>query len=195
MTSITQRVVDNARGKGVKVIGRAGWGNTSTIYQWRRRFRKHAPNPSDTLWFHITVTRREGIRKDMRTLHRIGMQRFGSGVSYNFCIDMKTGEVGLGQALDAKGTHTVNNKRIDGYSYDQNRVSHAIAFIGMPGDELSPAAIKSAAKLIASMTEERALTQDPDFNPHSMVAWKDCPTDAVRRKIPVIVELAQKYIR
>lgn len=192
MATITTRVVRNARRRGVKVIGRTGWGNTSLVYATRRRTRPHKRMPSDTLWQHITVTNRKGIRYDMRTLHKIGMERFGSGVSYNFAIDMKTGEVGVGQALDAKGTHTVNNKNIPNYSYDQNFVAHAFAFIGMPGDEPSEAAIQAAANLFAAMIDEGALTADPDYNPHSMVAYKDCPTDAAREVMPRIKKLALK---
>lgn len=195
MPTITQRVVRNARKRGVKIVDRVQWGNTSRVYQTRRRTRPHKAMPSDTLWQHITVTRRKGIRYDMRTLHKIGMERFGSGVSYNFGIDMVTGEIGVGQALDAKGTHTVNNKNIDNYSYDQNFVSHAFAFIGMPGDEPSERAIQAAAKLFAAMIDEGALTKDPDYNPHSMVAWKDCPTDAAREVMPRIKRLALNYAK
>lgn len=195
MATITTRVVRNARRRGVTVIGRTGWGNTSLVYSRRRRTRPHKHAPSDTLWQHITVTNRKGIRYDMRTLHRIGMERFGSGVSYNFCIDMKTGEVGVGQALDAKGTHTVNNKNIPNYSYDQNFVSLAFAFIGMPGDKPSDKAIDAAANLFAALIDEGALTEDPDYNPHSMVAYKDCPTDAVRKVMSEIKSLALQRAR
>lgn len=195
MPTITQRVVRNARKRGVKVVDRIQWGNTSTIYQKRRRTRPHKSMPSDTLWQHITVTKRKGIRYDMRTLHKIGMERFGSGVSYNFGIDMVTGEIGVGQALDAKGTHTVNNKGIPNYSYDQNFVSHAFAFIGMPGDLISNKAIDAAAKLFAAMIDEGALTKDPDYNPHSMVAYKDCPTDAAREVMPLIKKKAKEYAK
>lgn len=191
MASITQRVCRRAKRYGVKIYSRRQWGCPNlSIYQWRRRYRKHAKLPSDTLWQHITVTRRYGIKTDMRMLHQIGMSRFGSGVSYNFAIDMVTGEVGLGQALDAKGTHTLNNKGIKGYSYDQNLVSHAIAFIGMPGDKPSEKAVKAAGLLFKAMREEGALTDQPDYNPHSMVAAKDCPTDAVRSVMPSIKRIA-----
>lgn len=190
MATITQRVVKRARRKGVTVVSRRGWKNISPVYEWRRRFRKHKPNPADTLWCHISVTHREEIRKAMRTLHKIGMERFGSGVSYNFGIDMVTGEVGLGQALDAKGTHTVNDKKIPGYSHDQNYVSHAICFIGMPGDKPTPRAIAAAGLLVQAMIEEGALTSGFDFNPHSMAAFKDCPTDNVRAVMPDIQTIA-----
>lgn len=190
--SLTTRVVRNARKKGVKVIGRKGWGNTSRVYQTRRRTRPHKPGPAGTLWQHISVTNRKGIRYDMRTLHKIGMERFGSGVSYNFGIDIVTGEVGVGQALDAKGTHTVNNKGVSGYSYDQNFVAHAFCFIGMPGQKPSDRAIDAAGRLMAAMIEEGALRPvgHLDYNPHSLVAYKDCPTEFMRDVMPQIKRIA-----
>lgn len=192
--SLTKRVVRNARKKGVKVIGRKGWGNVSRVYQTRRRTRPHKPGPAGTLWQHISVTNRKGIRYDMRTLHKIGMERFGSGVSYNFGIDIVTGEVGVGQALDAKGTHTVNNKNIPGYSYDQNFVAHALVYIGMPGQKPSDRAKLAAAKLIAAMIEEGALHETFDYNPHSMVAYKDCPTGPMRDTMPQVKRSALHWV-
>lgn len=192
MPTVTQRVVKRARSKGVTVVARKGWGNKSPVYEWRRQFRKHHALPSDTLWCHITVTHRQGIRKDMRLLHEIGMSRFGSGVSYNVAIDMQTGEIGLGQAFDAKGTHTVMNKPHEGYSFDQNAVSHAIAFIGMPGDSPTPRAIAAAGLFIQAMIEEGVLTNSFDFNPHSFAAFKDCPTDNVRAIMPDLYKIATK---
>jgi hypothetical protein len=131
----------------------------------------------------------------MRTLHRIGMERFQSGVSYNFAVHMHSGWVGGGQALDAKGTHTINDKDIPGYSHDQNAVSHAIAFIGMPGDVPSDKAVQAYATLTASLIRQGALTKGHDFNPHSMVAFKDCPTDAVRAVMPEIHRLALSQVK
>lgn len=195
MPTITQRVNRNAKRRGVRVIGRKGWLNTSRVYQTRRKTRPHMPPPSDTVWQHITVTRRTKIRPDMRLLHKIGMERFQSGVSYNVAIDMVTGELGVGQALDASGTHTVMNKKVEGYTYNQNRVAFGIAFIGMPGDKLSSKAIHSAAKYIAALIDEGALNEGFDYNPHSMAAFKDCPTDAVRAEMPRIHKLALDYAK
>lgn len=180
--NITQRVIRNARSKGVTIVGRRGWRNISLVYAIRRKTRRHAllpEHPADTLWQHITVTPVEPIRPAMRRLHDIGMDRFGSGVSYNFAVHPVTGEVGLGQALDAKGTHTLNLKRIQGYSFDQNAVSLAVVVIGMPGVQMTDKAIHAQSLLIAAMIEEKALTFGHDYNPHRMVAAKDCPTDNI----------------
>ena len=186
MATITSRVVRNARQHGVTVFTRRQCRIFSPVYQWRRRFRRHAPLPSDTCWQHISVTNPARIKGDARILHRIGMERFGSGISYNFAVDMSDGKVAVGQSLDAKGTHTINDKRIAGYSFDQNLVSHAIVVVGMPGTKLSKAARRSIVMLLAAMVDEGALTPGFDYNPHSMVAAKDCPCDETRNEMEEI---------
>lgn len=190
---ITGRVVRNARRKGVTVYTRRQWGSKFPgIYAERRTLKPHfllPQTPADTLIHHITVTLDHGplssdFFTDMQTIERIGVERFYSGVSYNWVIDMETGEVGLGQDLDVKGTHTVNDKEVPGYSHDQNGVGLAIAFLGMPGQQLTRAAVNSCVQLTAAMIEEEALTETYDSVPHSLFAWKDCPTDAVRTMLP-----------
>lgn len=205
MPTPTQKFVRLAREQGLTVytrnIGRLGWGSRHPlVYSWRRKFRKHAPLPSDTLVQHITVTRDTGRRArnfkaDMRTIEGIGYERFKSGVSYNLCIDMVTGEIGLGQAFDAKGTHTVNDKNLKGFSYDQNLVAHAVSFIGMPGDELSTKAVRSTARCIAIMIKVGILTQHFDYVGHREFAYKSCPTDAVVERMPEILDLAHQYLK
>lgn len=194
MATITTRVIRNARRHGVTVYTRRQCRIFSPVYQWRRRFRRHAPMPSDTCWQHISVTNPARIKRDARILHRIGMERFGSGISYNFAVDMSDGKVALGQSLDAKGTHTINDKRISGYSYDQNLVSHAIVVVGMPGTQLSRAAERSIVKLLAAMVDEGALTKGFDYNPHSMVAAKDCPCNETRNRMDEIRQQVRKEV-
>lgn len=203
--TVTQRVVRNARKRGLTVLTRRQWGSRPSgypwplapdvlnVYGWRRRNKPHAPLPADTLVQHITVTFDSGrlvgdFRRDMQTIERIGFERFGSGFSYNWAIDMRTGMVGLGQSLDAKGTHTVNDKgyRPDEFSHDQNRVALAFACLGMPGDRLSAAAEHAIVQLAAAHVDERALTRGFDYLPHSVFAAKDCPTDAVRDRMDEI---------
>lgn len=198
MASITTRVVRNARRRGVKIRHRKYLGIAFSVYQWRRKFRKHKlcpKHPADTLWCHISVTHdKPTIKQDAWDLHTIGNERFGSGMSYNFAIDMGDGEIAVGQALDAAGTHTLNEKDIPNYSFNQNYVSHAIVFIGMPGRVPSAAAIESAGKLMAAMVEERALTRHFDFNPHFMVAFKECPTKQVAEKMPLMLKVMEREL-
>lgn len=196
MATITTRVVRNARRRGVKVYTRRQWGSRSaSTYAARRRLRP-ARQPADTVVQHITVTSdKADIKSAMRSLEAIGNARFSSGVSYNFGVHMRTGEVGLGQPLDAKGTHTINDKGVAGFSYDQNLVARAIAVIGMPGTPLSEKAEEAIAQLIAAMIEEGAVTPDPDYVPHSMFAAKDCPCDPTRNRMRAIRARALFLIR
>lgn len=188
MASITTRVVRNARRRGIKVYTRRQWGSrSSATYAWRRRNRKVKPGPADTVVQHITVTPgTDGIKVAMQKLEGIGNSRFGSGVSYNFGVHMTTGEVGVGQPLDAKGTHTLNDKGVPGYSADQNYVARAIAVIGMPETKLSAKAEESIATLLCAMMDEGAVTKSPDYDPHSKFAWKDCPCNATRNRMSAI---------
>jgi hypothetical protein len=192
--TVTQRVIRNARRRGVVVHGRKAWGTQhGWVYQWRRVNRR-AKSPADTVVQHITVTNRSGIKADARTVERIGWERFKSGVSYNWLVDMVTGEVALGQSLDAKGTHTVNDKNVPGYSYDQNLVARAIAVVGMPGDQLSEKAERAIVRLLAAMVDEGAVTRGFDYDPHSKFAYKDCPCDPTRTKMARIRAAVKKAL-
>jgi hypothetical protein len=195
--SITGRVVRRARRKGLTVLTRRQWGSQhGALYAKRRlwtrlgvwgKFRRKA----DTVVQHITVTFDSGVligdlKTDARTIERIGFERFGSGVSYNWLVDMRTGHVAVGQPLDAKGTHTVNDKRKPGFSRDQNLVARAIAVIGMPGTPLSDKAERSIVLLLEAMVLEGAITPTFDYLPHSFFTWKDCPCTPTRSRMPEI---------
>lgn len=200
MPSITRRFVKRARAYGVTVHDRRDWGNRSPVYAWRRINRRHAQipkRPTDTLVQHITVTHDDGptkadFRADMRELHAIGMSRFGTGVSYNLAWDMETGEIGLGQALDAAGAHTLNDKNVPNYSENLNYYALAIAAIGMPGKKPSNRAVENLARVVAALIDVGALTPGHDYVPHSLFAFKDCPTDAVRDVMPRVNKRARE---
>lgn len=173
------------RRRGFKIYSRRQWGSIrKDVYAQRRRTRPVRVDPADTLVQHITVTRPTGdFKADVRVVERIGWERFGSGVSYNYLINMETGEIAEGMPLDAKGTHTVNDKDVPGYSYDQNHAARAIAGVGMPD---TPFTVRAEAALIAlqrAMVKYRALTPTYDYKPHSFFAWKDCPCDALRNAL------------
>ena len=183
--NVNRRVIRNLRKRGVKVYTRRQWGTRRAgLYQERRKA-KPVRLPVDTLVQHITVTYPSGdLRKDARTVEDIGYARFLSGTSYNFLVDMKTGEVAIGQPLDAKGTHTVNYKGVPDYSYDLNAKALAIAVVGLPDTPLSHAAEVSLRRIMLALVEEGALTNTFDYDPHSMFASKDCPCEATRGRMP-----------
>lgn len=187
MATITTRVVRRAQQRGVVVLTRTQWGSRyAAVYAWRRIWKK-AKQPADTVVQHISVTNPSGdFKDDARTIERIGYERFKTGFSYNFAVDMATGHVAVGQPLDAKGAHTLNDKNVPGYSYDQNLVARAIVVVGMPGTPLSKAAELAITNLLAAMVEQGAITEGFDYVPHSMFAAKDCPCDPTRDRMPAI---------
>lgn len=195
-----------ARKRGAIVLSRRQWGSRyESTYAARRRKTKAGGfgrfvYKADTVVFHITVTHDTGLlvgdfKTDMQTVERIGYERFSSGFSYNLGIDMRTGMIGVGQPFDSKGTHTVNDKAVARYSKDQNLAARAIAFLGMPGDPLSDDAVEAAVDALVAMWEAGTITEDFDLVPHSMFAFKDCPTQAVRDKMPEIERRAKARIR
>lgn len=197
MTTITQRVVRDARKRGVTVLTHRQWGSTARAVYSSRRKRTKANEwgpftyKADTVVQHITVTppppRDKGaFAAACRLVERIGMDRFGCGVSYNWLVDMRTGTVAVGQPLDSKGVHTINDKNVKGFSKDQNLVARAIAVVGMPGTPLSDTAAESIAKLLSAMVAQGAITEGFDYVPHSLFAFKDCPCDPTRNRMPAI---------
>jgi hypothetical protein len=187
MTTITQKVVQRARSRyGLRVYERHEWGSrNASVYAYRRAHKPVSVTRADTLVQHITVTRPSGnFFRDCQVVERIGMDRFRSGVSYNFLVNMETGEIAVGQPLDAKGTHTLNDKGVSGFSFNQNLVARAIAVVGMPGTPLSAKAEAAIAGLQAAMMDVGALTDTYDYVPHSFFAFKDCPCDNTRANMP-----------
>ena len=206
MPTITSKTVRAARRRGLTVLTHRQWGSKCrALYAQRRRdtargrwgtFRRQA----DTVAQHITVTLDHGpllgdFKADVRRVEQIGVDRFGSGVSYNWLVDMRTGTVAVGQPLDSKGTHTVNEKGVAGYSYDQNLAARAIAVLGMPGDQLSAKAENAIVQLLAAMVETGAITEGFDYVPHSLFAAKDCPCGPTRDRMPEIREAVRDTLR
>jgi len=196
-TPKTDAFVAALRARGVVVLEHDDWGARQVdVYRRRLDTHRHALLPSkpvDTIWHHITVTFDHGplsgdFKADLRTVEGIGFQRFGSGISYNILVDANSPfpRVALGQFLEAKGTHTVNDKDVPGFSHDQNAVALGIAWIGMPGDALNAAAVEAIVQAEAALIEVGACTTTYDCVPHSLVAAKDCPTDELRDRLPQI---------
>jgi hypothetical protein len=164
------------------------------VYLTRREIRP-AHQPADTVVQHITVTKPSGdFAADVRTLERIGWERFRTGISYNWVVDMSDGTIGQGAYLDAQGAHTINDKGVHGYSYNQNEMARAIAVIGMPTTKLSWHAEESIVDILVAMWRVGAITSHPDYVPHSMFAYKDCPCEPTRTMMPAIYRKFQKRI-
>lgn len=192
------RIRRGMRRAGFKMYSRRQWGaRYHYVYGVRRDMKPVTADPADTVVQHITVTLDHGpltgqFFEDVRTVERIGFERFGSGISYNFVVDMKTGAVAEGMPLDAKGTHTINDKGVRGYSYDQNAVARAIAVLGMPEDELSYKAQLAITHLLWLLVKHGAVTEGFDYQPHSFFTAKDCPCDSTRNRMNNIRQRVQR---
>jgi hypothetical protein len=182
------RIRRYVRRAGFKMYSRRQWNAIyRDIYSYRRHYRPARVDPADTVVQHITVTKPSGnFKADVRAVEQIGYERFGAGISYNFLVDMRTGEIAEGMPLDAKGTHTVNDKGVENFSYDQNHAARAIAVVGMPETPLSPRAERAIITLLAGMVRFEAITPHFDYEPHSLFAEKDCPCEFTRRRMGVI---------
>lgn len=193
MSTLTNDVVQRAKtAYNVPILTRKEWGSTmSGTYEYRRKNKPVKVLKADTFVHHITVTPSTGdFARDLRLVEQIGWERFKSGMSYNWVQHMQTGQIAVGQPLDAKGTHTVNNKDVPGFSYDQNAVARAIAGLGREDYELSRSAMEACAGLMAAMMDVGALTETYDYLPHSFFAYKDCPCDPIRNKMHEMRQMA-----
>lgn len=193
-------VADILESWGRTVLTRKEWGaKYESVYQWRRENRP-VELPVDYLFSHISVTIDDGTLtgdfiNDMRELERIGYERFKSGISYNWAIDAVTGMIGEGMPLDARGTHTVNDKNVAGFPEQLNEHGHAIVLIGMPGVKPSAEFIRSFAAIRAAEIEAGVLKAGAPIYPHSKFAAKDCPTEAVRAILPTVISQSDSYDR
>jgi hypothetical protein len=102
------------------IISRAEWGAG-----YDNGFRP-APLPAQEVWLHHSVTVAPDLvppfdddHAAIRTLERIGEQRFGRGISYTFPIT-PAGLIFEGHSVDRVGAHTGG----------RNTVSRAICFVG-----------------------------------------------------------------
>lgn len=187
-------VIRRLRAGGYKVKTRRQWGSQcAPVYAYRLRS-KPVDFPVSHMFAHITVTSKNGD-EGAREVEQIGLDRFGSGVSYNWLVDHQTHTIYEGMPLAAKGTHTVNNKEVPGFPVPPeslNYIGHAVAFMAMPGDVFCNKCAELFAAIMAAEKIEDVLRDGAHYLPHSKFAAKDCPTDAVRDKLPQIHRLQRK---
>lgn len=132
----------------MRIISRAGWGATSRVNARMRL-------PVATLWLHHSVTRATANpTADMRTIERIGVQRFGY-VSYSYVIH-PDGSIFEG-AGDTIGAHTGG----------QNSTSLAVCLIGnFENDTVIPAAQESIVWLARHLRDTGRLTRTSGLRGH-----------------------------
>ena len=195
---INKRVMAELRSiASVPVLSHKQWDAQYQGVYLTRRETRHAISPADTVVQHITVTLDHGPLKgdfieDVQTVERIGYERFQTGISYNWVVDMGTGMIAQGQFLDAAGSHTVNTLGKEGFSYNQNRMARAIAVLGMEKTKLSKAAEESIVDILVAMERVGAITHRPDYLPHNFFAAKGCPCPNTQDRMPAIYRKFEK---
>lgn len=186
-------VLARLKAAGFKVKTRSEWGSTEAAIYAERLRTKPVDFPVSFMFAHITVTSVNGDA-GARQVEQIGMERFGSGVSYNWLVDHETHTIYEGQPLAAKGTHTVNDLGVAGFPYNLNYAGHAVAFMAMPGDTFCDRCAEMFAAIQAAERLEDVARGDVQFFPHSKFAAKDCPTDAVRNRLDAINKRADEMV-
>jgi len=165
----------------VPVVPQAAWGST---YDYAGRHEaKSAPVYKHSTRLHCTVTIAPDLlppyddeTKAMRTLERIGVERFGSGVSYAFVI-MPTGRIYEGMPANTKQTQS-------GHNVTANYLEYGVAFCGdYEADPAPEPMLRAASRLQAALLEAKLITV-AGFSWHAQVAAKACPGRYVISRVP-----------
>lgn len=191
---MSNAVIHRLRRAGYTVKKRHQWGSKHGDIYGYRLAHKPVHFPVRYMFAHITVTSVDGDA-GAREVEEIGVERFGSGMSYNWLVDHETHTIYEGQPLAAKGAHTINDKNVAGFPENLNYYGHAVAFMAMPGDKFCDECEELYAAIQAAERLENVAVDVVGYLPHSKFAWKDCPTDAVRNALPRINELADQMVR
>lgn len=141
--------------------------------------------PATRLWAHHSVTQVTGNPDaDVRTVERIGVQRFGR-MSYSWLWHPGTpGIVYEGAGLTV-GAHTGGH----------NSTTLALCAIGNYEANMPPAAyVEAFARLYARLVHEGLLVRNAGIEPHSLVKATSCPGRHARALLPAIRARAAELI-
>lgn len=189
------RIVRELRRAGFPVLTRKQWGSEHRALYQSRRVTHHFPGKAKAFFAHVTVTNPSGdFAQDVRVVENIGYERFGTGISYNWCVDQRTGKIAVGMPHDAKGAHTLNDKGVAGFPENLNYYGHAIAWIANVGDTPSQDCKDAFAAIIAAEKKHGAARADAPIYPHSKFAWKECPLEVMRAALGAILRRSKTIL-
>lgn len=182
-------VIARLKAAGFEAYTRAEWG-TARPAAYARRLTTH-PMPSGPAryhFLHITVTADTDTKLEgfagMRKVESYGLST-PPMVSYQMVVTNE-GRAFEGQSYDAKGTHTVNDKDVQGFPHDLNRYGHACAIMQNVGDEVTAAQARLVAAVFAAAELEGHVAKGAPIYPHRKFANKDCPGDKAVAWLPWI---------
>jgi hypothetical protein len=181
------------RSQGLAFTAREGWGARHPYHK-----RPTVSLPTRCLFLHVAVIADPDDlvgteREKMRVLERIGVERFSSGISYNWAV-FDTGRAYEGQPLDRKGAHTVNDKGVTGFPKNLNFFGYAVVLPQMGTDEVTDEQVDAVARFGAACRRAK-LTVANEFLPHQMFANKACPGAPALKRLPEINKLMAHYVR
>jgi len=175
--------------QGLDIIYRETWGAKQSYTSARE-----VQTPVQGFFLHISVTHDTGDEHaDMRTIERIGQERFGIGFPYNAAI-FDTGHLYEGQPLTRRGAHTVNDENQPGYTEPLNQWYRAIVLPQMVTDDVTEAQVHGCARWAAAQIRAGYARRAATWNGHRDVAPKDCPGSAGYARLPDIRKLTEQYV-
>lgn len=184
------------KAQGLDIIERGTWGAAQSYTSAR-----DVVMPAVGFFLHVSVTIDNGDRPgtehgDMRTIERIGQERFGIGFPYNAAA-FDTGRLYEGQPLTRRGAHTVNDKNTPGYTQSSsgslNPWYRALVLPQTCPDDVTDAQIDSAARWAAAQIRAGLAVPGASWSGHRDVAWKDCPCDNGYSRLPELNRLTRHY--
>ncbi len=184
--------------EGLDIATRETWGAAQDY-----RSARSVVEPAAGFALHIAVIVDHGDltgteHADMRTIERIGTQRFGAevGFPYNAAV-FDTARLYEGQPLTRRGAHTVDDKAVGypsmGTSRSMNFHWRAIVLPQMVDDDVTDGQVDQCARWAAAQVRVGLARRDYLWIGHRDVAWKSCPGDTGYARLPEIRQLTEHY--
>jgi hypothetical protein len=184
--------------QGLGIFSRETWGAVQDYTSARA-----VSEPVEGFFLHISVTLDHGDltgdeHADMRTIERIGQERFGIGFPYNAAV-FDTGRLYEGQPLTRRGAHTVNDEgqpgfRETGSNGSLNYWYRAICLPQMVTDDVTDAQVHQCARWAAAQIRAGYAKPLAEWWGHRDVSPKDCPGNVGYARLPEIRSLTRHYV-
>lgn len=192
-------VLERLRDAGVEVHSREDWNSpmeAAGAYERRRGTHPMFVPKARYGFLHVTVTPdTDTIPEGAAGARKIETYGYSTPpmVSYQLLVTNE-GRVFEGQNFGVKGTHTINDKDVDGYPHDLNGYGYAVALMQNVGDEVSAEQVAAVAMCFAAMQIEGVMERGAPILPHRMFAQKSCPGDLAMARLDEIRRMTGTYV-
>lgn len=191
-------VIDQLRDADVECFTREEWGSARPeAYIARRKSHPMRTSPAKYHFLHITVTNdTDTVQEGKAGAKQI--EGFGYStppqVSYQDLVTNE-GKYFQGQDYGNKGTHTVNDKNVQGFPKDLNYEGYATALMQNVGDEVTDVQVKVVAMVFAARELAGLVVKNAPIFPHRKFANKSCPGDKAMARLDEIIKLKNSYVK